>query len=113
MFQLSLFIECAFESEALDVLNEVIRKLNDEISSFNVIENEPYWKIDGWFKITCNFESRYMVDYQQAENVLNFISDKWLWDKGKASAHSSAKDMSAIFFNPLIKFSTCWFEELG
>jgi|GEM_PF-6311037 len=69
MFQLSLFIECNSDTEALNVLNEVIRRLNDEITSFNLIENESYWKVDGWFKTTCNFESTSPIDYQRAEKI--------------------------------------------
>lgn len=46
MFQLSLFIECKTNTEALSGLNEVIRRLSDEVTSFNLIENEPYWKVD-------------------------------------------------------------------
>ena len=111
MFQLSLFIECNSDTEALNVLNEVIRRLNDEITSFNLIENESYWKVDGWFKTTCNFESTSPIDYQRAEKILRIISDKWSWNKGETSAHSSVKE-SAVFCNPMIQFLTCWFEDL-
>ncbi|MBH5317212.1 hypothetical protein I6N90_05235 [Paenibacillus sp. GSMTC-2017] len=75
------------------------------------MENDPYWKVDGWFKTTCNFESTHSLDYQQAEKILRKISDKWSWDKGKTSAHSSVKEMVAVFCNLKIQFSTCWFED--
>lgn len=110
MFQLSLFIESKSDDEALEVLNDVIHGLIDEITSYNLIENEPYWKIDGWFKTTCNFESISSLDYQLADKILRKISDKWSWDKGKTSAHSSVKEM-AVFCSPKIQFSTCWFED--
>ncbi|WP_289356242.1 hypothetical protein [Paenibacillus sp. S-12] len=111
MFQLSLFIECKSNTEALNVLNGVIRRLSDEVTSIDLIENEPYWKVDGWFKTTCNFETVGPLDYQRADKILRVISDKWLWDKGKTSAHSSAKEMLAVFCDPMIQFSTCWFED--
>ncbi|MCI1695603.1 hypothetical protein [Aneurinibacillus aneurinilyticus] len=111
MFQLSLFMECQNEREALTVLDDIINTMKNDIVSFDVFENEPYWKVDGWYKTTCNVETTSTIDFQRAENILEKISNKWTWDKGRVSARSSVNNMGAVFSNPKIQFCTCWFED--
>ncbi len=111
MFKLSLFVECQNNDMALTILNDFINKIDSYITSFNVCSSELYWKIDGWFKVTCDFETSYVLDMGDAEKILEKISSKWSWDKGRISAYSDINDRSTIFFNESVKFFTCWFED--
>ena len=111
MFQISLFMDCQSEDEALIVLNDIMKKIENYIDSYHIVENEPYWKVDGWFKITCNVETSSVLDHQKAKVILNKISNKWSWDKGRISAVSSANKMGAVFCNTKLRFCNCWFED--
>ncbi|MCM2990414.1 hypothetical protein M3580_14435 [Bacillus safensis] len=111
MFKLSLFIECQDKDMGLIILNDFIKKVDSHITSFNVRSIEPYWKVDGWFKVTCDIETSNVLDMREAEKILEKISSKWFWDKGRVSACSDINDRSTVFFNERVKFFTCWFED--
>lgn len=111
MFKLSLFGECQDNDMALIILNDCIKKIESNITSFNMRSSEPYWKVDGWFKVTCDIETSNVLDMEEAEKILEKISSKWFWDKGKVSACSDINDQSTVFFNESVKFFTCWFED--
>ncbi|MCI1694292.1 hypothetical protein [Aneurinibacillus aneurinilyticus] len=111
MFKLSLFVECQNNDMALIILNDFIKKIDNYIISYNVCSSEPYWKINGWFKVTCDIETSNVLDMGEAEKILEKISSKWFWDKGRVSACSDINDRSIIFFNEGVKFFTCWFED--
>jgi len=112
MFQLSLFVESPNSDKALRTASEAIGQLKSEVSSYEVVSSEPYWKVDGWYKVTCDIETNDPLNREQAESLVSRISDKWEWDEVGSSAHSSGKDIMAIFSNYSIKFASCWFEEL-
>lgn len=112
MFQLSLFVECQNKDKALTILHELLKKIDTMITSHDVSSTEPYWKFDGWFKVVCNIEtSRSTLDVEEAEKILEKISNKWLWDKGKISASSTINNDGTVFFNDKVRFFTCWFED--
>ncbi|OPG17111.1 hypothetical protein B2M26_03110 [Ferroacidibacillus organovorans] len=113
MFQLSLFVESPDSDKPLRIASEAIRQLKAVISSYDVVSSEPYWKVDGWYKVTCDIQTNDPLNRVQAESLVSRISDKWEWDEVGSSAHSSAKDMAAIFCDDAIKFASCWFEELN
>ncbi|SFK04052.1 hypothetical protein [Bacillus sp. 71mf] len=113
MFQLSLFVECQNENEALKILHELLQKIDTIIISHDVSSNEPYWKCDGWFTIVCNIETSIsIIDIEKAEKILEKVSNKWLWNKGKISASSTINNEGTVFFNDKVRFFTCWFEDL-
>ncbi|MEI4803848.1 hypothetical protein WAZ07_21965 [Bacillus sp. FJAT-51639] len=111
MFQLSLFVECQDNDEALVILQELIKKIDTYITSYVLDSNEPYWKIDGWFEIVCNIETSNVLDMGKAESILEKILNKWSWNKGRITARSTADNAGTIFFNDKVKFITCWFED--
>ena len=47
----------------------------------------------------------------EAKKILEKISSKWSWDKGRISACSEINDPSIFFFNESVKYFTCWFED--
>ncbi|MDA7025582.1 hypothetical protein PJ311_03020 [Bacillus sp. CLL-7-23] len=112
MFQLSLFVKCQNKDEALEILQELINKINTHITSYNLVSNEPYWKIDDWFEITCNIETSNVLDIEKAESILEKISNKWSWNKGRFTARSTANNADTVFYNDKVQFFTCWFEDL-
>lgn len=111
MFQLSLFVECNDKDEALVVLQELINRVDPYITSYIVDSNEPYWKIDGWFEVVCNLETLNVLDFETAESILEKISNKCSWNKGRFAAHSKADSAGTVFLNEKVKFFTCWFED--
>ncbi|MBO1582419.1 hypothetical protein J4P91_22995 [Bacillus sp. XF8] len=60
----------------------------------------------------CNIEtSRSILDIEEAEKILEKISNKWLWDKGEISASSTINNEGTVFFYDKVRFFTCWFED--
>ncbi|PEI87705.1 hypothetical protein COE76_23675 [Bacillus pseudomycoides] len=60
----------------------------------------------------CNIEtSKSILDIKEAEKILEKISNKWLWDKGKISVSSTINNEGTVFFNEKVRFFTCWFED--
>ncbi|AIK38655.1 hypothetical protein COM13_12770 [Bacillus pseudomycoides] len=60
----------------------------------------------------CNIEtSKSILDIKEAEKILEKISNKWLWDKGKISVSSTINTEGTVFFNDKVRFFTCWFED--
>lgn len=109
MIHISFFCECKTEEEALELVNEILREINVWIDSYQILTNEPYWKIDGWYVVRCNLNTKTM-DKQQIKDMLNKISDKWEWTYD--SAYSCAINMGAVFINHSMKFVDCVFDNL-
>lgn len=112
MIQLTLFIVCNSEKEASNIVTEFVSGLSNEIKGFDITSNEVYWKIEEWYRVTCNLKTVQIPTKSKAEDFLQEISDRWEWDGNECSAHSSMDHMGATFTNSRIKFATCWFEDL-
>jgi hypothetical protein len=107
MIYLSIFCICNTKEEALDIANEILGEIDTWIGSYEILSNEPYWKIDGWFVVRCRLENTKMMDKQKAQRMLDKISDKWKWTLDSAC---SAVNMGAKFIHPQVQFVDCVFD---
>lgn len=83
MFKISLFVECQDNDRALIILDDFIKKIDSYITSYNVCLSEPYWKIDGWFKVTFDIETSNVLDMGEAKKYLKRYQVNGLGIKGE------------------------------
>ncbi|MEI5909663.1 hypothetical protein WAK64_21955 [Bacillus spongiae] len=86
MISIPLFIECKSKNESLEIFEELKRKIEPFITTYELMENIPYFKIDGWFVIRYNLETLNVIDIDKAESILEKMSNKWQWKKGISDA---------------------------
>ncbi|MEI5909530.1 hypothetical protein WAK64_21115 [Bacillus spongiae] len=111
MISISLFIECKNKNESLEIFEELKMKIEPFITTYELMENDPYPKIDGWFVIRYNLETLNVIDNEKAESILEMMSNKWHWKKGWANAIATERIDGSVFFNEKVKFIVCWFED--
>lgn len=111
MIQMTLIIECSSTEESKEIAYLVQTAISSDVSSFEVISNEEYWKVSGQYRITLNLETSETIDIKKAEDILYKVSNKWEWSR--ASAHSCSNTMNAKFLVSKIKFATVRFEDLS
>lgn len=107
------FIQNVSDSErALEKVGVIISELNEYLSSYKVIKNEVYEKLDGAYRTICNIETKIEMTESITDEFLVKIADKWEWDECKSSAWASKDAMESIFkYNGLL-FVSSWFEDL-
>ena len=61
------------------MINEIINKQIDNINKVEYITIEPYWKIEGVYKVEVEVDLESELTEQVREKFLYSISDKWTY----------------------------------
>ncbi|OOC64062.1 hypothetical protein [Paenibacillus ihbetae] len=112
MLQISLFIESDSEQEVSEIINEVLPKLAELGSTYQVSSCEKYWKIETWYKAVIDVNTFNPITLDIANYMLKRLCNVWIWDNNKSSAHTNDRNDEVMYVHPKIRFINCWFEDL-
>jgi hypothetical protein len=107
MIYFSVFCASNTEEKALEISNVILEEINAWIDTYEILSNEPYWKIDGWFVVRYRLENTKMMDKKEAQRMLDKISNKWEWTQDSAC---SSVFMGSKFTHSQVQFVDCVFE---
>jgi hypothetical protein len=112
MIQITFITVTAFAQEAEEVASRALARWSEYTASWCIRSNEPYWKLEGYYRTTCNVHTKQAVDRHTAEILLQAIADKWYWAEDGSSAVADDRQLDSEFVDNRISFVSCWFEDL-
>jgi hypothetical protein len=72
-----LFAHSTNEDDSKRIFNEMLSFERDNIDKIEYLVIEPYWKIDGLYKLEANLNFKIAFTEERITKFLNSISDKW------------------------------------
>lgn len=73
-----IFIYSTSSDESISIFNQLIEIIKDEINSFLITLNEPYWKIEGIYVLEAEITLKSQLNSEINKKFLDNISDNWI-----------------------------------
>lgn len=77
MVFIRLFAHSTNEDDSKRIFNEMMDCELDNIDNIEYVAIEPYWKIDGIYKLEANVNFKITFTEKRITKFLDSISDKW------------------------------------